>query len=61
MDIEISAKYSDIGNGQLVVFARILPNVRSRSELKASEERFSNAFHSSPVALSISRVSDGNL
>ncbi len=60
LDIEISAKYSDIGNGQLVVFARdITERKKAEAELKASEERFSNAFHSSPVALSISRVSDG--
>ena len=32
---------------------------QAETELKASEERFSNAFHSSPVALSISRISDG--
>jgi PAS domain S-box-containing protein len=32
---------------------------QTETELKASEERFSNAFHSSPVALSISRISDG--
>ena len=32
---------------------------QTETDLKASEERFSNAFHSSPVALSISRISDG--
>ena len=32
---------------------------QAETELKASEERFSKAFHSSPVALSISRISDG--
>ena len=32
---------------------------QTETALKASEERFSNAFHSSPVALSISRISDG--
>ena len=32
---------------------------KSEEELKESEVRFSQAFHSSPVALSISRISDG--
>ena len=32
---------------------------QTEAALKASEERFSKAFHSSPVALSISRISDG--
>jgi PAS domain S-box-containing protein len=60
IDIEISAKYAKAGNGQFVVFARdITARKKAEAELKASEERFSNAFHSSPVALSISRISDG--
>jgi PAS domain S-box-containing protein len=33
---------------------------QSEADLKASEERFYNAFHSSPVALAISRIGDGN-
>ena len=60
IDVDISTKFSDIGAGQLVVFARdITERKKAEVNLKASEERFSNAFHSSPVALSISRVSDG--
>ena len=60
IDIEISAKYTSYGNGQLIVFARdITERKKSEEALKESEERFSKAFHDSPVALSISRISDG--
>ena len=61
IDVEISAKYSNMQGGQLVVFARnITERKKVETELKESEERFYNAFHNSPVALSISRISDGN-
>jgi len=60
IDVEISAKYINIDAGQLIVFARdITARKAAENALKGSERRFNNAFHSSPVALSISRISDG--
>ena len=60
IDVEISVRYSNMGGGQLVVFARnITERKQILEELKKSQEQFSKAFHSSPVALSIFRLSDG--
>ena len=47
-------------DGGIAVFSRDITDVKQKSlALQESEERFSKAFQSSPIALSISRVADG--
>jgi PAS domain S-box-containing protein len=45
--------------GVVAAFLDITDRTREQEKLKESENRFSKAFHSSPVALSISRINDG--
>jgi PAS domain S-box-containing protein len=45
--------------GVVAAFVDITDRTREQEKLKESDDRFSKAFHSSPVALSISRINDG--
>jgi PAS domain S-box-containing protein len=45
--------------GVVAAFVDITDRTQEQEKLKESENRFSKAFHSSPVALSISRINDG--
>jgi len=49
----------DNPNIAFVIGHDITERIREEEKLKESEERFSKAFHSSPVGLSISRIDDG--
>jgi len=60
IDIEINAKYPDIGEEQVIVFVRdITEHKAAEKAIQESEEKFSKAFHASPGSISISRVKDG--
>ena len=45
--------------GVVAAFVDITDRMREQEKLKESENRFSKAFHSSPVGLSISKIDDG--
>lgn len=49
----------DKPNTALVIGHDITARMQEQEKLKESEDRFSKAFHSSPVGLSISRINDG--
>ncbi len=60
IDIEISAKYPDIGEEQLIVFVRDITEHKEVEEaLRESEAKFSAAFHSSPDMMAIMSIRDG--
>ena len=60
MHIILNISFSrDKPNIAFVIGHDISERIREEEKLKESEERFSKAFHSSPVGLSISRIDDG--
>jgi PAS domain S-box-containing protein len=60
IDIEISVNYLNIGEGQMFVFVRdITERKRMEQALRESEEKFSKAFHASPVMVAITTIKDG--
>ena len=60
IDIEVSVKYQNIGEGQLTVFVRdITGRKRAQKALRESEEKFSKAFHVSPAMVAITALKDG--
>jgi two-component system, NtrC family, sensor kinase len=59
IDIEISAKYTDTGDGQLFVFIRdITEHKAAEKTIQESEEKFSKAFHSSPATIAITTLKE---
>jgi PAS domain S-box-containing protein len=60
IDIEISVNYHNIDEGQMIVFVRdITERKKIEKALRESEEKFSKAFHASPVIIAITTVKDG--
>jgi PAS domain S-box-containing protein len=60
IDIEISVKYHNNGEGQLIVFVRdITERKRMEKALRESEEKFSAAFQASPHMIIITDFNDG--
>jgi two-component system NtrC family sensor kinase len=60
IDIEISVKYHKIDQGQLMVFVHnITERKKVEKALRESEEKFSKAFHTSPVMIAITTVKNG--
>jgi two-component system NtrC family sensor kinase len=60
IDIEISVKYHNIGEGQLTVFVHnITARKKAEKALRESEEKFSKAFRTSPEIIAITAVKEG--
>jgi PAS domain S-box-containing protein len=60
IDIEISIRYLNIGEGQFTVFARdITERKKAEKALKESEEKFSKAFQVSPSIIAITSIKEG--
>jgi PAS domain S-box-containing protein len=60
IDIEISVKYTSADEGRMIVFVRdITQRKKAEKALKESEEKFSKAFHGSPVMIAITTIKDG--
>jgi PAS domain S-box-containing protein len=60
LDIEISAKYPDIGEEQIIVFIRdITEHKAAEKAVRESEEKFSKAFRSSPDRIVITELEEG--
>jgi PAS domain S-box-containing protein len=60
IDLEISSKYIDTGEGHVYSFIRdITERKKVEKALRESEEKFSTAFHSSPVTIAITTLKDG--
>jgi PAS domain S-box-containing protein len=60
IDIEVSIRYLNIGEGQFAVFVRdITGRKKSQKALAESEEKFSKAFQSSPSRIAITSLKDG--
>jgi PAS domain S-box-containing protein len=60
IDIEISTRYHNIGEGQLTVFVRdITGRKKNQKALAESEEKFSKAFQVSPAMIAITTIKDG--
>jgi len=58
--VETSITYHDFDGGRFVCFIRdITARKRAAEELRKSEERFSKAFRSSPLAIAISTFTEG--
>jgi PAS domain S-box-containing protein len=62
-DLQLTALEDARGkrNGQLVVIRDISEHKRMEKDLRLSEEKFYKAFHSSPDAISITRLEDGQI
>jgi len=60
VDVEVSVSRIPESGGQFVAFVRDITALKlSRNQLVASEEKFSRAFYSSPMLMSISSVEEG--
>jgi PAS domain S-box-containing protein len=60
IDIEASANYLDLDEGQIFVFFRDITERKQAEEaLRESEEKFSRAFRSSPDRIAITTLDDG--
>lgn len=59
VEITVASMPPDREPGVLVLVADIAARKRAQEALRLSEEKFSTVFHSSPVAISITRLEDG--
>ncbi len=60
VEITVAAMPGGKEPGVLVLVADITERKRAQEALRLSEEKFSTVFHSSPVAISITRLADGH-